>query len=194
MRAAGGILGFLASSPLAAAVSTYGALALLVLLGLFGLLVITATPVNMIPERMRQLRALVIHREGDDGADELDAPAAAVKRARRKPVDLAERDGDEAFRQAAQKASEDSAKPRPGEKRATAAGVLAPRPGGQKAATSPSSASSTPPTRRPSAPPTPARSAPRPSSSRRPCRSCRPGSSSSASAATSPTAFPTRPC
>ncbi|MER7071121.1 DNA translocase FtsK 4TM domain-containing protein [Terrabacter sp. NPDC000476] len=132
MRAAGGILGFLASSPLAAAVSTYGALALLVLLGLFGLLVITATPVNMIPERMRQLRALVIHREGDDEADELDAPAAAVKRARRKPVDLAERDGDEAFRQAAQKASEDSGKPRPGEKRATPAGVLAPRPGGQK--------------------------------------------------------------
>ncbi len=138
MRAAGGILGFLASSPLAAAVSTYGALVLLVLLGLFGLLVITATPVNMIPTRMRQLRALVIDRGHHDEADQTheadDAPAAAVKRARRKPVDLADRDGDEAFRQAAQKALEDegAARPRPGEKRPTPPGLLAPRPGGEK--------------------------------------------------------------
>src|SRR3954468_21825942 len=107
MRAAGGIIGFLASSPLAAAVSTYGALVLLILLGLFGLLVITATPVSMIPTRMRQLRALVTpHDHDDDDFDDSDdpddAPAAAVKRARRKPVDLAHRDGDEAFRQAAQ--------------------------------------------------------------------------------------------
>lgn len=136
MRAAGGILGFLASSPLAAAVSTYGALVLLILLGLFGLLVITATPVNMIPTRMRQLRALVIDRgHVDDQPDEGDdAPAAAVKRARRKPVDLSDRDGDEAFRQAAQKALEDEAttRLRPGEKRPTPPGLLAPRPGGEK--------------------------------------------------------------
>ncbi|GAA2475588.1 DNA translocase FtsK [Terrabacter carboxydivorans] len=139
MRAAGGILGFLASSPLAAAVSTYGALVILILLGLFGLLVITATPVNMIPTRMRQLRALVIDRGHDDHdheADEPDdAPAAAVRRARRKPVDLADRDGDEAFRQAAQRAMEDEAgsRPRPGEKRPTPPGLVVPRPGGEKA-------------------------------------------------------------
>jgi len=46
MRAAGGIIGFLASSPLEAAVSVYGAVPLLLLLGLFGLLVITATPLH----------------------------------------------------------------------------------------------------------------------------------------------------
>jgi DNA segregation ATPase FtsK/SpoIIIE, S-DNA-T family len=138
MRAAGGILGFLASSPLAAAVSTYGALALLVLLGLFGLLVITATPVNMIPTRLRQLRAFVIDRGHHDepaaDVDEADAPAAAVKRARRKAVDLSEREGDEAFRQAAQKALEDeeTTRLRPGEKRPTAPGLLAPRPAGEK--------------------------------------------------------------
>ncbi|WP_330473932.1 FtsK/SpoIIIE family DNA translocase [Terrabacter sp. C0L_2] len=135
MRAAGGILGFLASSPLAAAVSTYGALVLLILLGLFGLLVITATPVNMIPTRMRQLRALVIDRgHGDDDHAPDDAPAAAVKRARRKPVDLSDRDGDEAFRQAAQKALEDdtTTRPRPGEKRPTPPGLVVPRPGGEK--------------------------------------------------------------
>ncbi|WP_246111323.1 FtsK/SpoIIIE family DNA translocase [Terrabacter aerolatus] len=139
MRAAGGILGFLASSPLAAAVSTYGALALLILLGLFGLLVITATPVNMIPTRMRQLRSLVIDRgheayDDHDAGEPDDAPAAAVKRARRKPVDLADRDGDEAFRQAAQKALEDEtgSRPRPGEKRPTPPGLVVPRPGGEK--------------------------------------------------------------
>ncbi|NUO89315.1 MAG: cell division protein FtsK [Dermatophilaceae bacterium] len=137
MRAAGGILGFLASSPLAAAVSPYGALVLLVLLGIFGLLVITATPVNLIPTRLRQLKALVIDRGHHDeaAAEPDDAPTAALKRARRKPVDLSDRDGDEAFRQAAQKGADDqpTTRLRPGEKRPTAPGVLAPRPGGEKA-------------------------------------------------------------
>ena len=85
MRAAGGILGFLASSPLAAAVSTYGAVVLLILLGLFGLLVVTATPVNMIPTRLRQLRDLVIDRshDADDAAEtRRTTPRAAAGQAR----------------------------------------------------------------------------------------------------------------
>ena len=53
MRAAGGIIGFLASSPLEAAVSVYGTVPLLLLLGLFGLLVITATPLHQVPDRLR---------------------------------------------------------------------------------------------------------------------------------------------
>ncbi len=55
MRAAGGIIGFLASSPLEAAVSVYGTVPLLVLLGLFGVLVLTATPLHQVPERLREL-------------------------------------------------------------------------------------------------------------------------------------------
>ena len=55
MRAAGGILGFLSSSPLEAAVSVYGAVPLLLLLALFGLLVITATPLHQVPTRLRAL-------------------------------------------------------------------------------------------------------------------------------------------
>ncbi|MEO7752200.1 MAG: DNA translocase FtsK [Terracoccus sp.] len=151
MRAAGGILGFLASSPLAAAISTYGALALLLLLGVFGLLVLTATPVTMIPERLRQLRSLVLRHDAggeddqDDAEFEPERPAGKpAKRARREAVDLSERDGDEAFRQAAQvradaeaaeaaaAAGTSSSGPRPGEKRPTDPGVLAPRPGGRK--------------------------------------------------------------
>jgi DNA segregation ATPase FtsK/SpoIIIE, S-DNA-T family len=53
MRSAGGIIGFLASSPLEAAVSVYGTVPLLLLLGLFGLLVITATPLHQVPDRLR---------------------------------------------------------------------------------------------------------------------------------------------
>lgn len=128
MRAAGGIIGFLASSPLDAAVSRYGAIALLVLLGFFGLLVITATPVNLIPHRLRQLRDLVLHRETD--LDAAEAPASG-KRPGRKAVDLTEREGDEAFRQAATRgADEPTLQLRPGEKRPTAPGLLAPRPAG----------------------------------------------------------------
>ncbi|WP_052338118.1 DNA translocase FtsK [Intrasporangium calvum] len=140
MRAAGGIIGFLASSPLDAAVSRYGALAILILLGTFGLLVITATPVNHIPHRLRQLRALVLHRplEADsaDGAGDA-AGTGPAKRSRRKAVDLSERDGDEAFRQAATKGAEDEPTLglRPGEKRPTAPGVLAPRPAGSSSST-----------------------------------------------------------
>jgi S-DNA-T family DNA segregation ATPase FtsK/SpoIIIE len=70
LRAAGGMVGFLASSPLVAAVTTYVAVPLLALLLLFGLLVATATPVYALPDRARALRDLVLHRAGpdDDGA------------------------------------------------------------------------------------------------------------------------------
>ncbi|MCU1537823.1 MAG: ftsK, partial [Humibacillus sp.] len=156
MRAAGGILGFLASSPVAAAVSVPGAVVLLSLLGVFGLLVITATPVTMIPTRLRQLRALVIghgHPDADEsGADsDADDKPARPRGRRAKSVDLDERDGDEAFRQAAQRGDQgtgdrsgsgrsdrsaastgaDDDAPRPGEKRPTPPGLVVPRPSGR---------------------------------------------------------------
>ena len=139
MRAAGGILGFLASSPLAAAVSTYGAVVLLIMLGLFGLLVVTATPVNMIPTRMRQLRALVIDRgHADDQHD--DADGTTTPRRRPSSAPAASRwtcPTATATRPSARPPRRRSrtrlpARPRPGEKRATPPGLLAPRPGGEK--------------------------------------------------------------
>ncbi|RJK96566.1 DNA translocase FtsK [Vallicoccus soli] len=70
LRAAGGMVGFLASSPLVAAVTPYVAVPLLALLLLFGLLVTTATPLYAVPERARWLRDLLLHRAGpDDGHD-----------------------------------------------------------------------------------------------------------------------------
>ncbi|HET7397931.1 MAG TPA: DNA translocase FtsK [Intrasporangium sp.] len=136
MRAAGGIIGFLASSPLAAAVSVYGAVVILVLLGVFGLLVVTATPVGLIPTRLRQLRDVVLHRSSGDGpgaGEGSTADAAAdggpPRRSRRKAADLdGDREGDEAFRKAAETEAA-GARPRPGERRATS-GAPAPRPAG----------------------------------------------------------------
>ncbi|MER5638636.1 DNA translocase FtsK [Kitasatospora sp. NPDC002227] len=55
IRAAGGILGWAASTPMMAAAGPPLAVPLLLLLTFFGLLVVTATPVNRIPERLRHL-------------------------------------------------------------------------------------------------------------------------------------------
>ena len=55
MRDAGGLVGWASSKPLIFTVSETLAVPLLVLLALFGVLVVTATPVNAIPQRLRQL-------------------------------------------------------------------------------------------------------------------------------------------
>lgn len=133
MRAAGGIIGFLASSPLAAAVSTYGAVVLLVLLGAFGVLVVTATPVRLVPQRLGELRDRLVHpRASASGAPEEPPADETASRRRRRAVDLnadsEDRTGDEAFEQAAVVVpiGDDGRPLRPGEKRPTAPGVLAP--------------------------------------------------------------------
>jgi S-DNA-T family DNA segregation ATPase FtsK/SpoIIIE len=86
MRGAGGIVGFLASSPLASAVTGVGALVILLIVGFFGLLLLTATPVNQIPARVEQLTGLLLHgRQHSAGGPTDEAPdAAAATRARRR--------------------------------------------------------------------------------------------------------------
>ena len=61
-RAAGGLVGFFAASPVASAVTPYVATPLLLLLGVFGLLVLSATPVNAIPSRLASLRRFLPRR------------------------------------------------------------------------------------------------------------------------------------
>jgi S-DNA-T family DNA segregation ATPase FtsK/SpoIIIE len=140
MRAAGGIIGFLASSPLEAAVSVYGTVPILLMLGFFGVLVITATPMHMIPERLAELRGHLLHR----GHPEQD-PAAGEKpkRPRRRvgPDADGDLDGDEPFEQAALVAP-DGKRLRPGQKRPTSPGVLAPS--APSAAAEPGGAASSP--------------------------------------------------
>lgn len=62
MRAAGGLIGFAASAPLVAAVGPWVAGALLVLLLAFGLLVVTATPIALVPARLKALIDLLLLR------------------------------------------------------------------------------------------------------------------------------------
>ena len=52
----GGVIGFLLGSPLETALSAFVAVPILVLLAAFGLLVVTATPVHLVPERLKLLR------------------------------------------------------------------------------------------------------------------------------------------
>jgi S-DNA-T family DNA segregation ATPase FtsK/SpoIIIE len=68
MDKAGGLLGSASGGLLAAAVSPWVAVPLLIMLSLFGLLVITATPINQIPQRLGQLRDLAM---GIPPADDL---------------------------------------------------------------------------------------------------------------------------
>ncbi|WP_288798004.1 DNA translocase FtsK [uncultured Arsenicicoccus sp.] len=131
MQAAGGIIGFLASSPLAAAVSVYGAVPILVLLGIFGLLVVTATPVHQVGPRLRDAYLRLFHGDGGErdadgspghGQDLMTQRAGGATRRRRDraDADLDERAGDEAYEQAA--VVEPTGRPsraglRPGQKR-----------------------------------------------------------------------------
>jgi len=71
LRAGGGVLGYAASVPLAVGASPVVAVPLLVLLGVFGLLVLTATPVHAVPDRLRALGdRLPGRRAADDDRDE----------------------------------------------------------------------------------------------------------------------------
>ncbi|WP_035956563.1 DNA translocase FtsK [Parafrankia sp. EUN1f] len=75
LRDAGGLIGLLGSAPLVGAVTTYVAVPLLVLMAFFGSLVVTATPVRQVPERLRGLAerlTIPIRQPGayDEGDDE----------------------------------------------------------------------------------------------------------------------------
>ncbi len=98
MREGGGIIGYLVSSPLEAAVTVWATVPLLVLLAFFSLLVVTATPVHAIPSRLRGLyHRLTLHpaaeHEGEQGDFPDDSRDPAVRRGRR----ARRLEGDEAF-------------------------------------------------------------------------------------------------
>jgi S-DNA-T family DNA segregation ATPase FtsK/SpoIIIE len=100
MEKAGGLLGRGGGGLLASAVSGWVAAPLLVLVVLFGLLVVTATPIARIPERFAQLRDLILGTppEYDEDADEYgEEEEPAPKRrtpARRRQAALVEPDPD----------------------------------------------------------------------------------------------------
>ena len=136
MRAAGGIIGFLASDPLATALTGYGAATLLVMLGLYGLLVVTGVPAHQVLPRLRELADHLRKGPNSDEDPATDTTVGAGRTRRRTAADLGELAGDTAYDQAAvvdpaarkskKAAKSDTDGPRPGERRPTAPGVLAP--------------------------------------------------------------------
>ncbi|UPT19634.1 DNA translocase FtsK [Thermobifida alba] len=83
---AGGLVGFAASGPLSLLITPWLTGALLFLLMLFGLLVVTATPVRRIPERFRHLLSSLMTTDASPsaGVDILDPPAPKTPRQRRR--------------------------------------------------------------------------------------------------------------
>jgi len=72
MHRAGGYLGYAVSGPLASAITTWAAVALLALLALYGLLLISGTPLHRIPARLVELRVLFGHGRPQPGPGDDD--------------------------------------------------------------------------------------------------------------------------
>jgi DNA segregation ATPase FtsK/SpoIIIE, S-DNA-T family len=94
LQSSGGLVGWLLSAPLTSTVTGWVAVPLLLLVAAFGLLVVTATPVHQVPERLAALRDRVLLREpllseGDEVTDEAeeDRPSRRGKRSRKGDLD-----------------------------------------------------------------------------------------------------------
>ncbi len=83
VSAAGGMVGFIVSAPPSSILPAFITIPLLLMLSGFGLLVITATPVHRIPERLAEIQHMLFHRPEETG--ETRKPSAPRKRGRRQP-------------------------------------------------------------------------------------------------------------
>ncbi|MGW5671192.1 DNA translocase FtsK 4TM domain-containing protein [Micromonospora sp. NPDC003776] len=94
---AGGLIGAGVGDLLQAAVTAWVAVPLLILLLIFGLLVVTATPINKIPERLGLLAGSLVAPPAAEEAEEEAAPKPARKRPAKRlppPLDPEGLDGD----------------------------------------------------------------------------------------------------
>ena len=79
-RGAGGLLGVLAGSPLGTALTAYLAIPILALVAIFGLLVVTGTPLHAVPDRLRAIGRKPVP-EGPELEDGVE-PTEPIKRGR----------------------------------------------------------------------------------------------------------------
>src|SRR5215469_15307059 len=84
IRAAGGFIGYAVSAPLVAVLTSWVAVLLLALLCVFGLLVITGTPLHRIPDRLAELRGLSGRRYTGSSPDDPGTGGGAATRFGRK--------------------------------------------------------------------------------------------------------------
>ncbi|ACZ30265.1 cell divisionFtsK/SpoIIIE [Xylanimonas cellulosilytica DSM 15894] len=122
VQAAGGIVGYLTANPVVAGLTAYAAVPIFLLLAFFALLVITATPVHKIPERLRgvydrltgnhdtgaddgglQLADGVSAHDGDEEKPKRRRKTRAERAAEKRALDVPDGGfaGDEAFEKAA---------------------------------------------------------------------------------------------
>jgi S-DNA-T family DNA segregation ATPase FtsK/SpoIIIE len=94
-RGAGGLIGVLAGSPLGSALTSYLAVPILGLIAIFGVLVITGTPLHAVPDRLRSMRRPAgVEASPLDVEDQVTEP---LKRARKKHASVASTDEDKPF-------------------------------------------------------------------------------------------------
>ncbi|HEX3923244.1 MAG TPA: DNA translocase FtsK [Streptosporangiaceae bacterium] len=79
MRAAGGLIGYAVSAPLVTAMTGWVATPLLVIVTLFGLLVVTGTPLHRVPGRMAEFHGFVTGRPAGDAETEADETAGEAE-------------------------------------------------------------------------------------------------------------------
>ena len=88
-RGAGGIFGVLSGSPLGTALTAYLAVPILLLLTVFGVLVVSGTPLHAVPDKVR---AFIRHPQVDDDLeptdDEAEEPVKPKRRRRKKDDEL----------------------------------------------------------------------------------------------------------
>jgi S-DNA-T family DNA segregation ATPase FtsK/SpoIIIE len=91
---AGGVLGLLAGDPLAALITSWLAVPVLLLLAVFGVLVITATPVHQVPTRLKLLRdRLLLRKPAEEEVEpEPIEPLNRTRPRRRQAVALTQQD------------------------------------------------------------------------------------------------------
>ncbi|MGH4024129.1 MAG: DNA translocase FtsK 4TM domain-containing protein, partial [Pseudonocardiaceae bacterium] len=115
---AAGVVGFLVAYPLAHGFTVWVAAPLLVLLTLYGLLVLTGTPVRAVPERIRVLLGLAVpgdEPDDDDPAGETDPATVRLRRPSRRRQAAQTAEGEPTPEPAAGPAAVDGpvAKPKP---------------------------------------------------------------------------------
>ncbi|WP_329256873.1 DNA translocase FtsK [Actinoallomurus sp. NBC_01490] len=92
LQDSGGLIGWLLSAPLTSTVTGWVAVPLLLLVAAFGLLVVTATPVHQVPERLAAFRDRILLREPlipeDDATAAEETPERGKKRSRKRDVEL----------------------------------------------------------------------------------------------------------
>ncbi|MEE6280288.1 DNA translocase FtsK [Georgenia sunbinii] len=108
VQAAGGLVGWLIGTPLTTLLSPWVSIPVLVILGFFAVLIITATPVASIPRRLASLgqRAYEDDDQHDDVAQDPDRPAKPRRRSKKADTEpLPGYHADEAFARAAEVAA-----------------------------------------------------------------------------------------